>query len=165
MRQPLRPFHLAFAVTDLKATRRFYAEVLGCAVGRESERWIDFDFFGHQITAHLIDSAKGPHDRAPQASREAASSRPQLEPLVQRPQTNPVDGDAVPVRHFGAVLPWSEWEDLALDLRQRGVAFHIEPRIRFRGEVGEQGTFFLFDPCGNALEFKAFRDPARLFAH
>lgn len=136
------PFHLAFPVRDLSATRAFYAGQLGCVVGREAERWIDFDFFGHQISAHL----------RPEALRPAGDP------------TNPVDGDAVPVRHFGAVLPWSRWEALGDRLKAEGVAFLIEPRIRFAGEVGEQGTFFLQDPSGNALEFKSFRDPSQLFA-
>ena len=136
------PFHLAFPVRDLSATRAFYAGLLGCPVGREAERWIDFDFFGHQISAHL----------RPEALRPAGDP------------TNPVDGDAVPVRHFGAVLPWPTWEALGERLKAEGAAFLIEPRIRFAGEVGEQGTFFLQDPSGNALEFKSFRDPSRLFA-
>lgn len=133
------PFHLAFPVTELHNTRAFYAGVLGCKVGRESSRWIDFDFFGHQITAHLseADTATG---------------------------HNPVDGDAVPVRHFGAVLAWSAWEALAEKLTAADTQFLIAPRVRFAGEVGEQGTFFIKDPSGNALEFKSFRDPARMFA-
>lgn len=135
------PFHLAFPVADLAATRAFYADQLGCAVGREAERWIDFDFFGHQVSAHL----------RPEALRPAGDP------------TNPVDGDAVPVRHFGAVLPWADWEALAARLGAKGVAFLIAPRIRFAGTVGEQGTFFVQDPSGNALEFKSFRDPSRLF--
>ena len=137
----LQPFHLAFPVTDLAAARRFYVGLLGCAVGRESGRWIDFDFFGHQITAHLTggeDPAAGP--------------------------TNPVDGDAVPVRHFGIVLAWDDWHVLADRLRAAGTAFLIEPHVRFQGEVGEQATLFIRDPSGNALEFKSFKDPARLFA-
>lgn len=134
------PFHLAFPVADLEATRAFYVALLGCVVGREAERWIDFDFFGHQLSAHLVDDPA------------------QLTP------TNAVDGDRVPVRHFGAVLDWQAWHALAERLRARGQRFLIEPRIRFRGEVGEQATFFLEDPSGNALEFKSFRDPARLFA-
>lgn len=134
------PFHLAFAVTDLEATRRFYVEVLGCAVGREAERWIDFDFHGHQISAHLVDGA------------------------LAAVETNGVDGDDVPTRHFGAVLGWDEWHRTADRLRDAGVAFLITPHIRFAGEVGEQATFFLRDPSGNALEFKSFKDPSRLFA-
>ena len=134
------PFHLAFPVRDLAATRSFYGELLGCPEGRASDAWVDFDFFGHQISAHL----------RPEACASAA--------------TNPVDGDDVPVRHFGAVLAWGAWERLADRLRSAGHPFLIEPRVRFRGEAGEQGTFFVLDPSGNALEFKSFRDPARLFA-
>ena len=134
------PFHLAFPVRDIVATRAFYGELLGCPEGRSSERWVDFDFFGHQLVAHLVDAA------------EDAG-------------TNPVDGDAVPVPHFGAVLPWESWEQLAARLRDADIAFIIEPRVRFEGQVGEQGTFFVRDPSGNALEFKAFRDPERLFAN
>lgn len=133
------PFHLAFPVDDLEEARGFFAGVLRCPVGRESDRWIDFDFFGHQITAHL----------SPEQASQAH---------------NPVDGDAVPVRHFGAVLPWAEWEALAERLRAAGQDFLIDPKVRFRGQSGEQGTFFVRDPAGNALEFKSFRDPARLFA-
>ncbi len=132
-------FHLAFPVSDLVATRRFYVDVLGCGVGRESERWIDFDFFGHQLTAHLTESA--------------------------RPAShNPVDGDAVPVPHFGVILDWQAWHELARRLEQRGTAFVIAPRVRFRGQVGEQATMFLTDPCGNHLEFKAFQDRRQVFA-
>ncbi|HUO81603.1 MAG TPA: VOC family protein [Gammaproteobacteria bacterium] len=133
------PFHLAFPVTDLGAARAFYAGTLGCPVGREAERWIDFEFFGHQITAHLA------RDTGPAA-------------------TGAVDGDRVPVRHFGVILEWDAWQALAERLGERGVAFLIKPRIRFRGEPGEQATLFIEDPSGNALEFKAFRDPARIFA-
>lgn len=137
---PHPPFHLAFPVTDIEATRRFYLDVLGCGLGREAERWIDFDFFGHQISAHLVDRA---------------------EPTAP---TNPVDGDDIPVRHFGAVLPWEAWHALRDRLRGAGVAFLVEPHIRFRGEPGEQATMFIEDPSGNALEFKSFKDPGRLFA-
>ena len=133
------PFHLAFPVTDLVATRRFYCDLLECRVGRQAERWIDFDLCGHQLSAHLVDES--PTD------------------LV----SNLVDGDAVPVRHFGLVLPWEEWEALATRLQERGVSFLFPPRIRFEGEPGQQGTFFLQDPSGNALEFKSFRDPGQLF--
>lgn len=134
------PFHLAFPVTDLEATRAFYAGLLGCAVGREDTRWIDFDFFGHQISAHLVDAAPAP------------------EP------TNQVDGKAVPVRHFGAVLDWDDWQRLAQRLRDANTGFLIEPHIRFAGQVGEQATLFIADPSGNGLEFKSFKDPQRLFA-
>ena len=134
------PFHLAFPATDLEATRRFYAGVLGCAVGRESDRWIDFDFFGHQISAHL---ASGP---MPVAAR------------------TPVDGRDVPVPHFGLVLGWGDWQQLAARLRAGGTEFVIEPYVRFRGQPGEQATMFFRDPSGNHLEIKAFRDASSLFA-
>ena len=134
------PFHLAFPVHDIESTRVFYAELLGCSVGRQAERWIDFNFFGHQISAHLKPDA-----------------------LTGDP-TNEVDGDNVPVRHFGAVLPWELWHDLVDRLRAHNTTFLIEPHIRFAGQPGEQATVFFHDPSGNALEFKAFRDPSQLFA-
>ena len=134
------PFHLAFPVTDLEAARRFYVELLGARVGRESDRWIDFDFFGHQVTAHLVDA---PESGAP---------------------TNRVDGKEVPVRHFGAVLEWQAWHAMRDRLQAAGVEWLIEPHIRFPGEVGEQATLFLTDPSGNGVELKSFRDPSRLFA-
>ena len=126
--------------TNLEAARRFYADVLGCRLGRTSERWIDFDFFGHQITAHLVTAGDG------------------------GTPDNAVDGDQVPVRHFGVILTRSDWDALAARLRSLGTDFLIEPRIRFRGEPGEQATLFLRDPSGNALEFKAFADDAGIFA-
>jgi extradiol dioxygenase family protein len=132
-------FHLAFPVIDLEATRLFYTSVLGCAVGREDTRWIDFDFHGHQISAHLSEQM----------------------PVVA---CNSVDGKQVPVSHFGLVLGWKQWHALAESLGGRNVDFLIEPHIRFRGQVGEQATMFLRDPNGNGIELKAFRDPARLFA-
>jgi len=132
------PFHLAFPVRDLASTRAFYGRTLGCTEGRSAERWVDFDFFGHQVSAHLSD---------------ASTSVP----------TNEVDEDDVPVRHFGVVLSMERWEALAERLREQRVSFLIEPRVRFRGEAGEQATFFVRDPSGNALEFKAFADPGRLF--
>lgn len=135
------PFHLALPVTDLEASRAFYAGLLGCGTGRESSRWIDFDFWGHQLVAHLVDPDDHP-----------ASAR------------NPVDGDDVPALHFGPVLRWEEFESLTGKLRAAGVPFVIEPRIRFAGTVGEQATLFLRDPSGNHLEFKSFRDPSMLFA-
>ena len=138
MNQP--PFHMAFPVHDLSAARRFYGELLGCDVGRESERWIDFDFHGHQITAHLVND------------------------LTERDVHNPVDGKQVPARHFGLVLDWDEWHELAERLKDEGVDVPIEPCIRFEGEPGEQATLFITDPSGNALEFKSFRDPSKLFA-
>ena len=134
------PFHLAFPVHDLEAARAFYGGLLGCPEGRSADAWIDFDFYGHQIVAHL---APG---KAPRAHH------------------NPVDGHDVPVPHFGAVLPMGEWERLAGRLREAGTSFMIEPNIRFRGEPGEQATMFFLDPSGNALEIKAMRDPANLFA-
>jgi hypothetical protein len=137
---PEAPFHLAFPVADLEATRRFFVEILGCRVGRTDERWIDFDFFGHQISAHL----------RPEELRAA--------------ETNEVDGDAVPVRHFGVVLDWAAWHELADRLRTHEIDFLIEPHTRFEGQPGEQATMFVEDPSGNALEFKSFRDPDQLFA-
>lgn len=134
-----RPFHLAFPVKTLEGTRAFYHGLLGCPVGRESGEWIDFDFFGNQITAHVKPGECGP----------AAA--------------NAVDGDAVPVRHFGAVLEWEEWERLADTLKTRNHPFEIPPKIRFKGEAGEQGTFFVRDPSGNALEFKAFKSAQAIF--
>ena len=135
---PRSPFHLAFPVTDLESTRHFYRDVLGCRVGRQSERWIDFDFRGHQISAHLVDQY----------------------PAVA---TNEVDGRQVPVAHFGLVLEWERWQQLAQSLHEQNVEFLIEPHVRFRGEVGEQATLFIADPSGNGLEFKAFRDPDEVF--
>ncbi len=127
-------FHLAFPVDDLAAARVFYGGLLGCPEGRSSEHWIDFDLLGHQIVAHL----------APDECRDAS--------------VGAVDGKAVPVRHFGLILDWTDWEDLGTRLRSAGSDFIIEPYIRFAGEPGEQGTFFVRDPAGNALEFKTFRD-------
>ena len=133
------PFHLAIPVHDLGAARRFYGGSLACPEGRSSKEWVDFDFFGHQLVAHL------------DASRQ---------PL----RFNQVDGKNVPVPHFGVVVDWAEWHALAARLRDAGVSFVIEPGVRFRGQVGEQATMFLLDPSGNALEFKAFKDPSKLFA-
>ena len=138
----LPPFHLAFPVHDLEQARRFYGGVLGCPEGRSSAAWIDFDLSGHQIVAHLDP------DRSPTA----------------RQHTNRVDGQGVPVPHFGLVLAWEAWEALARRLKDAGTAFVIEPTIRFEGQIGEQATLFFLDPSGNALEFKAFRDPTQLFA-
>ena len=144
-------FHLAFPVHDLSAARRFYGGLLGCPEGRSSAEWVDFDFYGHQIVAHLAPN----HHLAPnQLAPEQASHR----------QTNEVDGDAVPVRHFGVILDLSEWQALADKLARAGIRFIVEPHVRFKGEVGEQSTMFFLDPSGNALEFKAFADPSRLFS-
>ena len=136
----LPPFHLAFPVTSLDHARAFYGQLLGCAEGRSSESWVDFDFHGHQIVAHL----------APAETHEVAA--------------HDVDGDAVPVRHFGLVLSMAAWRALAERLRAAGARFVVEPHVRFKGQPGEQATLFLRDPCGNALEFKAFADRAMLFA-
>ena len=135
----LPPFHLAFPVHDLEAARAFYGGLLGCPEGRSADEWIDFDFFGHQIVAHL-----------------AAEMAP-------RPHHNPVDGHDVPVPHFGAVLGMEEWRALAERLKEGGTRFVIEPGIRFEGQAGEQATMFFLDPSGNALEIKAMRDPEALF--
>jgi len=136
----LRPFHIAFPVDDLAKARHFYGTVLGCPEGRSAETWIDFDLFGHQIVAHL-------------------------EPGQQaKLHHNPVDGDDVPVPHFGVVMAMDDWRALAARLESAGVTFVIPPHIRFAGEVGEQGTMFFYDPAGNALEFKGFDDLSRLFA-
>jgi hypothetical protein len=134
------PFHLAFPVHDLSAARAFYGGLLGCREGRSSDQWVDFDFYGHQVVAHL----------SPEDVRRAAANR--------------VDGKDVPVRHFGVILGWDEWHALADRLRKAGTRFVIEPGIRFAGQVGEQATMFLLDPSGNALEFKSFQDPSRIFA-
>ena len=136
----LRPFHVAFLVYDLTSTRHFYETVLGCTVGRTSDRWIDFNLFGHQVTAHLV-----------------AEARPAV-------LTNAVDGHGVPVSHWGVILTPSEWQTLAARLRQAQVEFLIEPYQRFVGQVGEQATLFIVDPSGNALEFKAFARDESIFA-
>jgi extradiol dioxygenase family protein len=136
----LPPFHLAFPVDDLAAARRFYGELLRCPEGRSAEDWVDFNLYGHQIVAHL---APGP---------------------VRRKATNPVDGENVPVPHFGVVLPIDEWKGLAERLVEADADFVIPPTVRFEGQPGEQATMFLLDPAGNALEFKAMADPANLFA-
>lgn len=136
----MQPFHLAFPVDDLKAAEAFYGELLGCPRGRRSDEWIDFDFFGHQLVAHL----------AADDCRKAA--------------TNAVDGHDVPVRHFGIVMAPTDWEALAARLKAAGADFIIEPDIRFKGQSGEQGTFFIRDPAGNALEFKCFQDMRQIFA-
>lgn len=138
----LSPFHLAIPVHDLAAARAFYGEVFGLEEGRSSAQWVDFNFYGHQLVIHLH----------PKTDAQA------------NVHSNPVDGHDVPVPHFGIVLRWEEWEALAARLKSFGIAFVIEPYIRFQGQVGEQATMFLFDPCGNALEFKAFKDMGQLFA-
>ncbi len=135
-----KPFHLAFPIRDIAETRAFYGDLLGCEIGRSTDKWIDFNFFGHQLSAHI-------------KPEELANAK-----------TNIVDGKNVPVRHFGAILPWGEWHELADKLKSHGIEFVIEPYIRFQGEVGEQATMFFLDPCGNALEFKSFQDETQIFA-
>ena len=135
-----KPFHLAFPIRDIAETRAFYGDLLGCEIGRSTDKWIDFNFFGHQLSAHI---------------------KPEELALAH---TNTVDGKYVPVRHFGAILPWGEWHELADKLKAQGIDFVIEPYIRFKGEVGEQATMFFLDPCGNALEFKSFQDETQIFA-
>jgi extradiol dioxygenase family protein len=134
------PFHLAFPVKNLSETKAFYGDLLGCTLGREAEKWVDFNFFGHQLSAHV---------------------KPEELKLAEK---NVVDGKNVPVRHFGAVLEWKVWHELADKLKNHGIEFIIEPYIRFEGEVGEQATMFFLDPSGNALEFKSFKDPSQIFA-
>ena len=136
----LRPFHLAFPVRDLADARAFYGTLLGCKEGRSSAEWVDFNFFGHQLVAHL--SPDEPEHKA----------------------HNLVDGDAVPVRHFGVILTMEAWRELVERLTRAKIAFLIPPEIRFEGLPGEQATFFIRDPSGNALEFKAFENDARIFA-
>ena len=136
----LQPFHLAFPVDSLESARNFYGTLLGCPEGRSAPDWVDFDFFGHQIVAHLSPGEAGHR------------------------HTSAVDGQDVPVRHFGVVLTMEQWQALADTLRAAGTRFIIEPQIRFKGQVGEQATMFFLDPSGNALEFKAFKDIGQLFA-
>ncbi len=135
------PFHIAVPVHNLAAARQFYGQLLNCPEGRSSDSWIDFNLYGHQFVAHL----------------KAGMEPPDL-------LHNPVDGHAVPVPHYGVILPMPEWEALAERLKQHGIRFIIEPYVRFKGEVGEQATMFFLDPSGNALEFKAFQDMAQVFA-
>ncbi len=135
----LQPFHLAMPVRDLEETRNFYGVILGCKEGRSAARWVDFDLFGHQLSFHIT------------SHREDAGA-------------NPVDGDAVPIPHFGVVLTWEDWHQFRDRLVSHGVTFEIEPKIRFAGQAGEQATLFFRDPAGNALEFKSFRNPESLFA-
>lgn len=136
-----RPFHLAIPVANLELCRAFYRDVLQCTEGRSSESWVDFNFFGHQFVIH---------------QKEALFTEESI--------TNPVDGHEVPVPHFGVVLEWDAWHELADSLTKKGVQFVIDPYIRFKGKVGEQATMFFTDPENNALEFKAFKDISQLFA-
>ena len=134
------PFHLAFPVLNIQETKDFYGNVLGCEIGREDKKWVDFNFFGHQLSAHVKPDE------------------------LNNTKKNKVDGKSVPVRHFGVILPWEDWNILSEKLKSIGTSFIIDPYIRFEGEVGEQGTMFFLDPSGNALEFKTFKDPSQIFA-
>lgn len=136
----ISPFHIAIPVHNLDECRTFYREILYCEEGRSSDHWVDFNLFGHQLVIHY---------------------KPKSKELLH---TNPVDGKSVPVPHYGVVLPWDTFHDLARNLAGKGVKFIIEPYIRFEGLVGEQATMFFLDPAGNALEFKAFKDMSQLFA-
>jgi len=135
------PFHIAIPVDDLQEAKKFYTEILECTEGRSDEKWIDFNLFGHQLVVHQV--AENPNKKV---------------------NYNPVDGQEVPVPHYGVVLAWETWQNLAKKLKEKNVIFAIEPYIRFEGQVGEQATMFFYDPSGNALEFKAFKDMNQLFA-
>lgn len=141
MSSKLSPFHIAVPVYDLDEARNFYVDLFDCEIGRTSDHWVDLNFYGHQFVLHL---------------------KPKSE--QSKNHFNPVDGHNVPVPHYGVVLDWDVWEKLAEKLRSKNIKFQIEPYIRFQGKVGEQATMFFFDPSGNALEFKAFKDPSQLFA-
>ena len=134
------PFHLAYPVSDLTAVRTFFTDTLGASVGREAERWVDLNFFGHQLSFHLSESSD------------------------LNPPTNQVDGDAVPTLHFGCVLLWEDWLSYYERFLVAECEFLIDKKIRFEGKVGEQGTFFVKGPCGIAIEFKSFKDGTQLFA-
>lgn len=136
----MRPFHFAFFVRDLASTRRFYGDVLGCREGRSTDSWVDFDFFGSQISAHVTG------------------------PVTPTTDAGVVDGVRVPMPHFGALLEWAEFQRVAERIRQEGHRFVLEPRVRYAGQPGEQMTMFLRDPSGNALEFKSFRHAEHVFA-
>ena len=135
------PFHLAFPINDISETKSFYKKILGCKIGREDVKWVDFDFFGHQLSAHV---------------------KPEE---LKNTKKNAVDGKDVPVRHFGVILEWEAWHSLSEKLKENNISFIIEPYIRFEGEIGEQATMFFLDPSGNALEFKSFKDPEQIFAN
>lgn len=134
------PFHLAIPVDDLDAARDFYVKLLGCSIGRTDKKWIDFNFYGHQLVAHLAT------------------------PIAKLVDENGVDGDNVPAFHFGVILEWAQWEKLAEKLTSENITFIIKPRIRFKGKAGEQGTMFFRDPAGNAIEVKSFKDMSQIFA-
>jgi len=139
MTNNIRPFHLAFPVYDIKETVEWYTNILGCSVGRQSEKWVDFNFHGHQISAHKIESK------------------------LDQSNTNPVDGHNIPSRHFGLIMLMNEWKALTQKLRTNKIAFIIEPNIRFKNQKGEQATLFIQDPSGNVLEFKAFENDNMIF--
>ena len=141
MNSRLSPFHLAFPVNNIAETKKFFVDIIGCSIGRQSENWIDFDFFGHQISAHL---------------------NPKINNITP---TNIVDNDNIPVRHFGLVVPWKEWHKLVGRFKAKKIQFQIKPHIRFKRSVGEQATLFILDPSGNAIEFKSFKDEKMLFKH
>ena len=134
------PFHLAFPINDIEETKSFYKKHFNCEIGREDKKWVDFDFYGHQLSAHL---------------------RPEE---LKNTKKNSVDGKDVPVRHFGVILDWETWHQLSSKLKENDIDFIIDPYIRFKGEVGEQATMFFLDPSGNALEFKSFKDSSQVFA-
>ena len=134
------PFHLAFPINDIEETKSFYKKHFNCEIGREDKKWVDFDFYGHQLSAHL---------------------RPEE---LKNTKKNSVDGKDVPVRHFGVILEWETWHQLSSKLKENDIDFIIDPYIRFKGVVGEQATMFFLDPSGNALEFKSFKDSSQVFA-
>ena len=136
----IAPFHLAVPVSNIEVCRTFYRDIIGCEEGRSSDQWIDFNFFGHQFVIH---QKSGP---------------------VEGLHTNMVDGKAIPVPHFGVVLPWNEFKSFSNRLKSKNISFIIEPYIRFKGQIGEQATMFFYDPSGNALEFKSFKNNTALFA-
>lgn len=136
----VQPFHIAIPVKDLESTRNFYGEILGCDEGRSTEAWIDWNFFGHQLSTHV---------------------KPAETKIIS---ANKVDNKNVPVRHFGVILEWKKWHEFSNRLKEKNIEFIIEPYIRFRGKIGEQATMFFLDPSGNALEFKSFQDPSQIFA-
>ena len=139
MENKIKPFHLAFPVYNIDITIKWYVDILNCAIGRQSKLWVDFDFFGHQISSHKIDKK------------------------LSNLQTNPVDGHNIPSRHFGIILDMDKWKDLVRRLNDKNIQFIIEPNIRFKGEKGEQATLFIQDPSGNVLEFKAFKNDKMIF--
>ena len=140
MKDKLRPFHLAIPITDIHQAHNWYTNILDCTVGRQSEEWVDFNFFGHQLVAHLV------------SVKEDGTS------------TNPVDGEDVPSRHFGIIMQIEDWKGLIQHLKEKKIKFLIQPQIRFKGKAGEQSTFFILDPFGNALEFKAFQNDSQIYS-